>query len=180
MEVILREKINKRGNIGDIIKVKDGFAKNYLIPNNKAFYATEYYKNLLAAQKSQLDADNLAKLENAKTVAANFTNKAFIFIRSAGENGQLYGSVSTKDIVANLAKANLTLTPSQVKVKSAIKYIGSYEVALELHADIIIPIFAIVSRSNDEAEQMYKAHTDKLTKQAAKADENKSEEASAN
>lgn len=172
MEVILTEKIKNLGNVGSTVNVKDGFAKNFLIPNQMALYATKQNKELLKQQLTKLEEKSNAKLAAAKEIAITLNNKAFIFIRNASEAGSLYGSVTVKDILANLEKGKITINSHQIKIKETIKTIGTYDVAIELHSDVVTNIIVVVARSKEDAEVMFKTHFDKLNKLAEEHKQN--------
>lgn len=172
MEVILKEKIKNIGNIGDIVSVKKGFAKNFLIPNNKALYATPNNVELLNQQKDTLEKESSAQLEIASKLAESLNNKPFIFIRSASEAGALYGSVTSKNIADSLLKGNITISSSQIKINQPIKTIGVYNIELELHSDVTANLVIIVARSNEDAEIMFKSYMNTNSKKTIDASEN--------
>lgn len=164
MEVILKEKIKKIGSIGDIVKVKKGFAKNFLIPNNKALYATPSNIDLLNQQKDTLEKESAVKLDLASNLAESLNNKPFIFIRSASESGALYGSVTSKNISDSLLKGNINVSSTQIQISQPIKTIGIYDVALELHSDVTTNLVVLVARSNEDAENMFKSYINSKNK----------------
>lgn len=166
MEVILKEKIKKIGNIGDIVKVKRGFAKNFLIPNNKALYATTSNIDLLNQQKDTLEKDSAIKLDLASNLAESLNNKPFVFIRSASESGALYGSVTSKNISDSLLKGNINVSSTQIQISQPIKTIGIYDVALELHSDVTTNLVVLVARSNEDAENMFKSYINSKNKKS--------------
>ena len=155
MKVILTEKINKLGNIGDVVEVKTGFARNYLLPNGKAMRHTRENVALFEAKKAEL----VARQENArKTAESNVDavkNAKLYMIRQAGDTGQLYGSVSTRDIARMLKEvANVAVDSAQVMLGSPIKSVGAFETKIALHADVIVPVKVYVAQTQDEIEAL--------------------------
>ena len=155
MEVILLERISKLGQMGDVVRVRDGFARNFLLPRGKALRANSENKARFEEMKSDLQARNLEAKGGAEKVAAGLDGKTVIVLRQASETGQLFGSVSTRDI-ANLVNADggTQVTRTQVDLNNPIKSIGQYKVALTLHPEVETVITVIVARSNDEAERV--------------------------
>ena len=153
MEVILLERIARLGQMGDTVKVRDGFARNFLLPQGKALRANEANKKKFEGQRAQLEARNLERKTEAEAVAEKLDGKSFIVVRSAGETGQLYGSVSSRDIVELLAEDGFTVGRKQVELNQPIKAIGLTNVAIALHPDVEVTITLNVARSTDEAER---------------------------
>ena len=153
MEVILLERIARLGQMGDTVKVRDGFARNFLLPQGKALRANEANKKKFEGQRAQLEARNLERKTEAEAVAEKLDGKSFIVVRSAGETGQLYGSVSSRDIVELLAEDGFTVGRNQVELNQPIKAIGLTNVAIALHPDVEVTITLNVARSTDEAER---------------------------
>ncbi|MEG3618917.1 50S ribosomal protein L9 [Magnetovibrio sp. PR-2] len=151
MEVILLERIEKLGQMGDIVKVKPGYARNFLLPRHKALRATEANKAHFEAQRAQLEANNLKLREEADAVATKLNGLSVTLIRQAGEAGQLYGSVNARDIANSVTEAGFTVTRNQVKLADPIKYLGLYEVSVSLHPEVSVSVTANVARSEDEA-----------------------------
>jgi large subunit ribosomal protein L9 len=154
MDVILLERIGKLGQMGDVVRVKDGFARNFLLPRGKALRATAENKSRFESMKSDLQARNLELKGQADTMAAKLNGKVVIVLRQASEAGQLFGSVSTRDIAAMLKDDGAEVTRSQVVLNAPIKTIGQYKVPLALHPDVETLITVIVARSAGEAERV--------------------------
>ena len=133
MQVILLERVEKLGQMGDVVKVKDGFARNFLLPKKKALRATEATANISKTQKSQLEARNLSQKKEAEGVAGKLDGKVFTMLRQAGESGQLYGSVSTRDIADVITAGGFNVSRGQVPLDKAIKTIGLHDVNVVLH-----------------------------------------------
>ena len=156
MEVILLERIEKLGQMGDIVKVKPGFARNFLLPQGKALRATDQNKSHFDAQRAQLEADNLKRKQEAEAVAAKMTDLKVVLIRQAGDAGQLYGSVTGRDIADAITDAGVTVRRGQVILDKPIKTIGLHDIRIELHGEVIVDVTANVARSRDEAETQEK------------------------
>ena len=154
MEVILLERSGKLGQMGDVVRVKDGFARNFLLPRGKALRATAENKSRFESMKSELEARNLELKGHADTVAAKLNGKTIVVIRQASEAGQLFGSVSTRDIASMLKDDGAEVTRSQVVLNAPIKTIGQYKVPLALHPEVETIITVIVARSAGEAERV--------------------------
>ena len=154
MEVILLERVAKLGQMGEVVRVKDGFARNFLLPQGKALRATKDNRAKYESMKSQLEARNLELRGDAEKVGAKLNGRSFIVIRQASETGQLYGSVSPRDIVAILTAGGFTLSRSQIALNTPIKNIGLHKVPVALHAEIEVSITLNVARSVDEAERI--------------------------
>lgn len=152
MEVILMERVEKLGQIGDVVNVKPGFARNFLLPRGKALRATDANKQVFEAQRAQLEAENLKLKEEADAVAAKMDGAKVVVIRQAGEAGQLYGSVNARDVAAALTEAGFTVGRTQVQLIDPIKNIGLHDVAVTLHPEVSVTVNANVARSVDEAE----------------------------
>ncbi|WCL52785.1 50S ribosomal protein L9 [Gimibacter soli] len=155
MQVILLERVEKLGQMGQIVTVKDGFARNFLLPQKKALRATAANKKFYEAQKAQLEADNLARRKDAEAAATGMADLKVIMIRAAGESGQLYGSVSSRDIAEAVADAGGKINRSQVVLDRAIKTIGLHEVAIRLHAEVSVKVVVNIARSADEADVQF-------------------------
>src|SRR5215467_11997108 len=154
MEVILLERIGKLGQMGDVVRVKDGFARNFLLPKGKALRATDDNKAKFDSMKSQLQERNLELKGDAQTIATRLDGQSFIVLRQASESGQLFGSVSTRDLAAILSDAGFTVNRSQVALNAPIKTIGLHKVPVALHPEIDVTITVSVARSADEAERI--------------------------
>ena len=153
MEVILLQRIPKLGQMGDVVRVKDGFARNFLLPQGKALRANEASRKRFERDKVQLEARNLEARKEAEGVAEKLNGQAFVVLRQAGETGQLYGSVSTRDIADLAVAGGFTVERSQVRLDRPIKAIGLHEVIISLHPEVEVPITINVARSADEAER---------------------------
>lgn len=153
MDVILLERIAKLGQMGDEIRVRDGYARNFLLPQGKALRATEANRTRFEAERAQLEARNLERRSEAEAVAVKLDGQSFVVVRQAGETGQLYGSVSTRDLTEILDEAGFTVSRNQVELTQPIKTIGLHKVAIALHPDVESAITVNVARSEDEAER---------------------------
>ena len=153
MQVILLERIAKLGQMGDTVTVKPGFARNYLLPQGKALRANETNKAVFESQRADLEARNLERKTDAEAVKGKLDGASYIIIRSAGQTGQLYGSVSTRDIAAILDEAGFSVTRNQVILPTPIKVIGLHELQIQLHPEVDASISVNVARSEDEAER---------------------------
>jgi large subunit ribosomal protein L9 len=158
MEVIL-ERISKLGQMGETVKVRDGFARNYLLPLGKALRANAANKARFESERATLEARNLERKSEAQKVADVLDGKSFIVVRSAGETGQLYGSVAARDVVEILAAEGFNIGRNQVHLNTPIKAIGIHKVELQLHAEVEIHVNLNVARSADEAERQAKGET---------------------
>ena len=157
MEVILLERIEKLGQMGGTVKVKPGFARNYLLPQKKALRATPANQARFESQRAQLEAANLKRREEAQAVAAKMDNLAILMIRQAGEGGMLYGSVSGRDVADAIKEAGFTVERRQVNLDTPIKSLGSYPVRVSLHPEVSVTVVITVARSQEEAERAAKA-----------------------
>ena len=153
MEIILLERIEKLGGIGDVVNVKNGFARNYLLPNNKALRANDTNRKLFEANRGKIEADNAERRTDAETRAKDIDGKQIVLIRQASNTGQLYGSVSVRDIVDALAEDGVEgLGKSMVVLERPIKALGLVDVKVKLHPEVIVSVGVNVARSPDEAE----------------------------
>jgi large subunit ribosomal protein L9 len=159
MDVILLERISKLGQMGETVKVRDGFARNYLLPLGKALRSNAANKTRFEAERATLEARNLERKSEAQTVADALEGKSFIVVRSAGETGQMYGSVAARDVVDILAAEGFNIGRNQVHLNTPIKAIGLHEVELQLHAEVEIKVELNVARSAEEAERQKKGET---------------------
>ena len=151
MDVILLERISKLGQMGETVTVKDGYARNFLLPQGKALRANKANMAYFEGQRAQLEARNLERKQEAETVAEQLNGQTYIAVRSAGETGQLYGSVAARDIVATLEENGFTIGRSQVELQNPIKVIGLHIVTIALHPEVNAEITMNVARSEDEA-----------------------------
>lgn len=153
MELILMERVEKLGQIGDVVNVKPGFARNFLLPRGKALRATEANKKIFEAKRAHLEADNLKRKDEAQAVAAKMDDVKVVLIRQAGEAGHLYGSVNARDVANALSAAGYKVNRNQVELAQPIKTTGLHDVRVALHPDVAVTIHANVARSEDEAVQ---------------------------
>ena len=153
MQVILLERIEKLGQMGDEVRVKDGFARNFLLPKKKALRATKANREYFQTQKSQLEARNLERRTEAEAVAKKLEGKSFILLRQAGDRGQLYGSVSPRDISDVVTEGGYSISRTQVPIDKAIKTIGLFPINVVLHPEVRVQITINVARTEDEAER---------------------------
>ncbi len=156
MEIILLERVRKLGQIGDIVSVKDGYARNFLLPQKKALRSTKTNKAYFETQRAGIEARNLEAKSEAEAVAEKLNGVSAILIRQAGESGNLYGSVSARDIAASLNEQDLKIERSQVVLDHAVKYLGIYTIQIKLHAEVMANISINVARSLAEAEMQTK------------------------
>ena len=153
MEVILLERVAKLGQMGETVRVKDGFARNFLLPRGKALRATEGNKKVFEGQRAQLEARNLELKKEAEKVHGTLDGKTFVIIRQAGETGQLSGSVATRDIAEAVTAAGVSIHRNQVVLMTPIKNIGMHQLPVHLHAEVDAKITLNVARSPEEAER---------------------------
>ena len=151
MQIILLERIGRLGQMGDVVTVKDGFARNFLLPQGKALRATEANRKRFERDRAQLEARDLELKSEAQAVQGKLGGKSFIVIRQAGDTGQLYGSVSTRDIAAAVTEGGFSIERRQVMLDRPIKTLGLHEVRVQLHAEVEPRITVNVARSPDEA-----------------------------
>jgi large subunit ribosomal protein L9 len=154
MEVILLERVGKLGQMGDVVRVKDGFARNFLLPRGKALRATADNKTRFEGMKAELQTKNLEMKGEAGKLAAQIDGKTYVVLRQASEAGQLFGSVSTRDIAALLKADGADIARAQVSLNAPIKAIGQYKVPLALHPEVEVAVTVTVARSQEEAERI--------------------------
>ncbi len=157
MQVILLERIEKLGQMGDIVTVKPGFARNFLLPQRKARRATKDNLAIFEQQRAQFEADNLAGRSEAEIVGGKLDGLSVVLIRQAGESGQLYGSANARDIAAEVSAAGFTVTRSQIKLATVIKTLGLHPVQVRLHPEVTVTVTANVARSEAEAQAQAEA-----------------------
>ena len=153
MEVILLQRVGKLGQMGDVVRVKDGFARNFLLPKKKALRATKANREYFQAQKAQIEANNLKAKGEAEKIGNKLDGQKFVLIRQAGDRGQLYGSVSPRDVADAMEKAGFTVDRHQVSISQAIKTIGVFTIPVVLHPEVRVNVAVNVARSEDEAER---------------------------
>ena len=154
MEVILLERVGKLGQMGETVRVKDGFARNYLLPKGKALRATSENKARFETMKVDLEARNLERKGEADKIGARLNGQSVVVIRQASDTGQLYGSVSTRDVASMLGDAGFTVDRGQIVLNAPIKAIGLYQVPVALHPEVEVAVTVTVARSADEAERL--------------------------
>ena len=159
MEVILLERISRLGQMGETVRVKDGFARNFLLPQGKALRANEANKKKFEGQRAQLEARNLERKSEAQKIADQLDGKTFVVVRSAGETGQLYGSVSTRDIADILTAEGFSVARNQVELNQPIKAIGLTNVEIVLHPEVEVAVTLNIARSAEEAERQAAGET---------------------
>lgn len=170
MEVILLERIERLGQMGDVVSVKPGYARNYLLPQAKALRSNKENLALFESRKVQLEAQNLKRKEEAQLVADKMNGLKLLIIRQAAETGQLYGSVTGRDIRDAIREAGFTIERRQIVLDQPIKEVGDYKIRLILHPDVDQTIAVIIARSAEEAERNEKAAAKAAAIEAAKAE----------
>jgi large subunit ribosomal protein L9 len=153
MHIILLERVPKLGQMGDVVRVRNGFARNFLLPQGKALRATESNRKRFDREKAQLEARNLEARKEAEAVGEKLAGQSFVVIRQAAEGGQLYGSVATRDIAEIVQAGGFSIARSQVALDRPIKLIGLHEIQISLHPEVQVPITINVARTPDEAER---------------------------
>ena len=157
MEIILLQRVEKLGHIGDVVNVKPGFARNFLLPQKKALRATEENKKRFETQRAQIEANNLKLKEEAQKIAGKVDGLKVVLIRQASETGILFGSVSSSDIAEGVTKAGFTVDRRQVVLDKPIKTLGLHPVRVALHPEVVVTVTANVAKSEDEAVMQEKA-----------------------
>ncbi len=154
MQIILLERIGGLGQMGDVVKVRDGYARNYLLPKKKALRATKDNLAHFESERAQLEAHNLEQKKEAEAVAVKLNGKSFVIIRQASEAGHLYGSVSTRDIADLVSAGGFTIVRTQVQLDRPIKTLGQHLVRVQLHPEVSASVTINVARTMEEAERM--------------------------
>ena len=154
MEVILLERVGKLGQMGEVVRVKDGYARNFLLPKGKALRATDANRKRFEGMKVELEARNIELKGEAEKVAVKLDGQSFTVLRQASESGQLYGSVSTRDVADILSDGGFTVNRGQIALNAPIKLIGTHKVPVALHPEIQATITIYVARNADEAERL--------------------------
>ncbi len=170
MEIILLEHVEKLGKMGDKVQVKSGYARNYLLPQNKALRATEANVAYFEKQKAELEARNQKLLEEANKKSDELKGFSAVLIRQAAETGQLYGSVTIRDIAKAINDAGVELERRFVALDKPIKYLGVYPVKLSLHPEVSQTVLVNIARSADEAKKQEKAYSNENAVEAAPAE----------
>lgn len=153
MEIILLERVENLGQMGDVVKVRDGYARNFLLPKKKALRANDANKKRFEDQRADLEARNLERKNEADVVAERLNGRSFVVIRQASEMGLLYGSVSTRDIAETASDDGVSLDRNQVRLEKPIKALGITSVKIRLHPEVLATIDINVARSDEEAER---------------------------
>lgn len=156
MQVILLERVENLGGIGDEVKVRDGFARNFLLPGKKALRANDANRKIFEGRRAELEARNAEAKAAAEKASGKIDGQSYVLIRSAGEGGQLYGSVSSRDVADEIVKAGAKIDRNAVVLDKPIKTVGVYNVRVRLHADVSATVKVNVARSADEAERQAK------------------------
>ena len=157
MNIILLERIEKLGQMGELVSVKSGYARNFLLPQGKAVFASKQNIKMFEEKKSQLEGENITRKTEAKNLADNISFKEVVLIRAASESGQLYGSVSAKDISNAVTEAGLSINKSQVNLNKAIKTLSYEDILIKLHPEITIDLKLNIARSVEEAKEQSKS-----------------------
>ena len=169
MEVILLERLGKLGQMGEVVRVKDGYARNFLLPQGKALRATKDNRAKFEGMKVQLEARNLEMKKDAEGIAGKLNGKSFMVLRQASESGQLFGSVSARDIASILVDGGFTVARSQIALHAPIKMIGMHTIPVALHPEVEVTITINVVRNADEAERQ--ARGEDVTRRREETDE---------
>ena len=157
MNIILLERIEKLGQMGELVSVKAGYARNFLLPQGKAIFASKQNVKMFEEKKSQLEGENITRKTEAKNLADNISFKEIVIIRAASESGQLYGSVSAKDISNAVTEAGLSIKKSQVDLNKAIKTLSYEDILIKLHPEVSIDLKLNIARSVEEAKEQSKS-----------------------
>ena len=152
MEVVLLERVEKLGQMGDVVNVKNGYARNYLLPQKKALRASKENLSIFEAQRAQLEAENLKRREEAEKVGEKLDGESVILIRAASESQQLYGSVSTQDIAKAITEGGFTVNRKQIELDKVLKTLGLHDIKVRLHPEVAVDVVVNIARSNEEAE----------------------------
>ncbi len=159
MQVILLERVEKLGQMGEVVDVKPGYARNFLLPQNKALRATEQNIQTFESRRVQLEADNLARRGEAEKVSADFDDVTVVLTRQASESDQLYGSVTKRDIADAVVEAGFTITRNQVALDRPIKTVGLHPIRIQLHPEVAVIVTANVARTPEEAAAQARGET---------------------
>jgi large subunit ribosomal protein L9 len=162
MQIILLERIGGLGQMGDVVKVRDGYARNFLLPKKKALRATKENLAHFERERAQLEAHNLEQKKEAEAVGAKLNGKSFFVIRQASEAGQLYGSVSTRDISDLVSAGGFTIVRNQVQLDRPIKMLGKHSVRVQLHPEVSVSVSINVARTEEEAARMERGEEVKM------------------
>lgn len=157
IKVILLQRVAKLGHIGDVVKVKPGFARNYLLPKKIALRANEENMKYFEERKVQIEAANAESRTEAQKIADKVKAFSIVLVRQASEKGQLYGSITARDIAAAIKEQNVNVAPGQVNLNVPIKMLGVYELSVDLHPEVSVPVKLSVAKSEEEAKQQFTA-----------------------
>ena len=179
MDIILLERVEKLGAIGDVVTVKDGYARNFLLPNKKALRANDANRKIFEANRAKIESDNATRRDEAQKASGGVEGKQIVLIRAASQTGQLYGSVSVKDIVDGLVAQDAKVAKSMIVLERPIKTLGVFDVKVVLHPEVSVTVQVNVARSDDEAElqkdgvnvldQMFEAEQAEIAAEAIEA-----------
>ncbi len=167
MQVILLERIGRLGQMGDVVKVKDGFARNFLLPQKKALRATDDNRKHFEKERVHLEARNLELKGEAEGISGKIDGKTFTAIRQAGDTGQLYGSVSTRDIADVVTTGGFSVNRNQILLDKPIKALGLHPIRVQLHPEVIVKVTINVARSDEEAERQARGEDVTMIKEEA-------------
>ncbi len=156
MQVILLQRIGRLGQMGDVVNVKNGYARNFLLPQKKALRATDANRQVFEGKRAQLEAVNLEHKKEAEAVSTKLDGKSFVLIRAAGDTGQLYGSVSTRDIAESVTAGGFTVNRNQIILEKPIKTLGVHALKVQLHPEVVVAVSLNIARSQDEADKQAK------------------------
>jgi large subunit ribosomal protein L9 len=170
MQVILLERVAKLGQMGEVVRVRDGYARNFLLPRGKALRATLANKKHFEGQRAQLETRNLERKGEAQAVADKLNGQIFVLLRQAGESGQLYGSVSTRDVADAATAGGFTVERNQIVLNTPIKTLGLHKVPVHLHPEVDVSIEVNVARSAEEAERQAKGEAAVTREETSMAD----------
>ena len=157
MNIILLERIEKLGQIGDLVNVKSGYARNYLLPQGKAIFASKENIKIFEDKKAQLEGENITRKKEAQKLAESINFKEIVVIRAASESGQLYGSVTAKDISEEVTKSGLSINKSQIVLNKTLKSLSYENVSIKLHPEVYIELKLNIARSDEEAKEQSKS-----------------------
>ena len=177
MQVILLERIGRLGQMGDVVKVKNGFARNFLLPQGKALRATDDNKKRFEKERVQLEARNLELKKEAEVVSGPLEGKSFVSIRQAGDTGQLYGSVSTRDIAEVVSAGGFSVNRNQILLDKPIKSLGLHPIRVQLHPEVVVKVQINVARSAEEADRQSRGEDVTMVREEALDIETFSEDA---
>jgi large subunit ribosomal protein L9 len=175
MEVILLERVAKLGQMGEVVRVKDGYARNFLLPKGKALRATDDNRKRFDSMKTQLEARNLEQRGEAEKVGSKLDGQTFTVVRQASESGQLYGSVSTRDLAELLTAGGFSANRGQIQLNAPIKLIGTHKVPVALHPEVEVMIIVYVARNADEAARLARGEEVTVRREAGEEEEERAE-----